>query len=102
MGRVPGDGRVKQVCLSKGQIAVLDVPPPVCAAGGVLVRTSHSLISTGTEMAVTGGGGGESLVRKALTNPDLVRKVWEKVGSVGVRQTLDLIRARQGSALPLG
>jgi threonine dehydrogenase-like Zn-dependent dehydrogenase len=41
-------------------------------------------------------------VRKALTNPDLVRKVWEKVGSVGLRQTLDLIRARQGSALPLG
>lgn len=93
---------MKQVCLSKGQITVLDVPPPACAAGGVLVRTSHSLISTGTEMAVTGGGGGESLVRKALTNPDLVRKVWEKVGSVGVRQTVDLIRARQGSALALG
>jgi predicted dehydrogenase/threonine dehydrogenase-like Zn-dependent dehydrogenase len=93
---------VKQVCLSSGQIAVLDVPPPACVAGGVLVRTSHSLISTGTEMAVTGGGGGESLVRKALTNPDLVRKVWEKVGSVGVRQTVNLIRARQGSALALG
>ena len=93
---------MRQVCLSKGQIAVLDVPPPACVSGGVVVRTSHSLISTGTEMAVTGGGGGEGLVRKALNNPDLVRKVWEKVGSVGVRQTVDLIRARQGSALPLG
>lgn len=93
---------MKQVCLAKGQIAVLEVPPPACAPGGVLVRTSHSLISTGTEMASTGGGGGESLVRRALANPDLVRKVWDKVGSVGVRQTVNLIRAREASALALG
>lgn len=91
---------MKQVCLVSGQIAVVDVPPPMCAAGGVLVRTSHSLISTGTEMAVTGGG--ESLLRKALANPQLVRKVWEKVGTVGVKQTVDLVRARATSSLSLG
>ncbi len=93
---------MKQVCLARGGIAVVDVPPPSCGPGGVLVRTSHSVISTGTEMALTGGGGGEGLVRKALRNPDLVRKVWEKVGTVGLRQTVNLIRSRRESLLPLG
>ena len=33
-----------------GELAVLDVPAPVCRPGGVLVRSLFSLISTGTEM----------------------------------------------------
>lgn len=93
---------MKQVCLVKSGIAVVEVPAPACAPGGVLVRTSHSLISTGTEMAVTGGGGGEGLVRKALANPALVRRVWDKVESIGLRQTIQLVRARHESTLPLG
>ncbi len=93
---------MKQVCLSSGQIAVLEVPVPACEPGGVLVRTSHSLISTGTELSATGGGGRESLVMKAIRNPHLVRKVWEKVGTSGVRQTVDLVRARTQASLALG
>ena len=42
---------MKQVCMSGGQIAVVDVPAPVCGPRQVLIRTSHSLISTGTELA---------------------------------------------------
>jgi predicted dehydrogenase/threonine dehydrogenase-like Zn-dependent dehydrogenase len=93
---------MKQVCLSSGQMAVLDVPPPLCGPGGVLIRTSHSLISTGTELSTTGGGGGESLIVKAIKNPQLVRKVWEKVGTSGVRQTMELVRSRTSSSLALG
>jgi len=92
---------MKQVCLVQGQIEVLEVPPPSCRPNGVLVRTSHSLISTGTEMTVTAGGG-DSLVRKALANPELVRKVLDKVSTVGLKQTIDLVRARQTSTIPLG
>src|SRR5215467_5056077 len=33
-----------------GELAVLDVPAPVCRPGGVLVQSLFSLISTGTEM----------------------------------------------------
>jgi predicted dehydrogenase/threonine dehydrogenase-like Zn-dependent dehydrogenase len=93
---------MKQVCLISGAIAVVDVPAPACEPGGVVVRTSHSLISTGTEIATTGGGGRESLIRRAITNPQLVRKVWEKIGTVGVSQTIDLVRARTTSSLSLG
>jgi threonine dehydrogenase-like Zn-dependent dehydrogenase len=93
---------MKQVCFSGGQIAVLDVPVPACEPGGVLIRTSDSLISTGTELSATGGGGRESLLMKAIRNPHLVRKVWEKVGTTGVRQTVDLVRARTQASLALG
>ena len=93
---------MKQVCLANAQIAVVDVPPPACGRGGVLVRTSHSLISTGTEISTTGGGGGESLIVKAIRNPHLVRKVIERMGTSGVRQTVDLVRSRVQSSLALG
>lgn len=92
---------MKQLSVVSGQLTVVDVPPPMCGDNGVLVRVSHSLISTGTEMSMTGGGG-DSLIRKALTNPDLVRKVWDKVTTVGVQQTAALIRARTQSSLALG
>ena len=93
---------MKQVCLVKGEIRVVDVPPPARGPGGVLVRTAYSVISTGTELATTGGGGGGSLVRRALANPDLARRAWEKIGTIGVRRTVELIRARERVSLPLG
>lgn len=91
---------MKQVCLVRGTIAVVDVPPPACGARDVLIRTGASLISTGTELSVTGGGGG--LMRRALASPDLVRKVWSKVGEIGVGRTIELVRARESSFVPLG
>ena len=91
---------MKQVSLVNGTITVLDVPAPACGPGGVVVRVRYSLISTGTETATTGGG--QSLVQQALTNPQLVRKVLDKVSSVGVRQTAELVRARRRASLALG
>ena len=94
---------MKQVCLVNGAIDVIDVPPPACEPGGVVVRTRYSLISTGTDLATTGGGGGRlGLVKQAFSNPQLVRKVMDKAGTLGVRRTADLVRARLQSALPLG
>ena len=47
---------MKQVAQNyrSGELAVLDVPPPACAPGGVLVRSLYSLISTGTELMKLG------------------------------------------------
>ena len=91
---------MKQVTLEGGRVAIVDVPPPHCPPGHVLIRTSHSLISTGTELATTGGGDG--MLRQAIANPDLVRKVREKISTVGLRRTVDLVRARRQSSLALG
>ncbi len=51
------DGEImKQVAQNyrSGELAVLDVPAPSGAPGGVLVRSLYSLISTGTELMKVG------------------------------------------------
>ena len=69
-----------QVALSGGEVRVVEVPEPVVRPGTVRVRTSHSLISAGTESAGIGSGGRpESLVIRAIKNPALVKKVVERV-----------------------
>jgi predicted dehydrogenase/threonine dehydrogenase-like Zn-dependent dehydrogenase len=94
---------VKQVCVAEGEIRVVEVPAPVAGSGMVLVGTSHSLISTGTELAFAGSSGGTlGLMRQAAANPELVRKLWDRVSKVGLRQTAELVRSRQQSMLPLG
>jgi predicted dehydrogenase/threonine dehydrogenase-like Zn-dependent dehydrogenase len=92
-----------QVAVSGGEVRVVEVPEPLVRPGTVLVRTSHSLISTGTESASLGSGGrAESLVLKAIRNPALVRKVVERVSSHGLRQTAELIRTRVTTEIPTG
>ncbi len=83
-----------QIAVSHGQVHVVEVPEPVLRPGGVLVRNSHSLISVGTESAGLGGGGGESLLVKAMRNPALVKKVLDRVSSHGLKNTAELVRAR--------
>lgn len=73
---------------------VLDVPAPVVRPGAILVRTSASVISVGTESASIGGGGRETLLMKAIRNPALVRKVLDRVSTHGLRSTLDTVRTR--------
>ena len=91
-----------QIAISGGRVEVLDVPEPPVRAGGVLVRTSHSLISVGTESAALGGGSGENLLVKALRNPQLVRKVVDRVSSHGLQATAELVRARISSDRAVG
>lgn len=93
---------MKQVFfVGSGDVSVLDVPPPLCPGGGILVQTVASVISTGTESAglATGGGG---LVGKALRNPQLVRRVMDKARSEGVAATLNKVRSRLDNATPTG
>ncbi len=92
-----------QVAISRGEIRVVEVPEPAIQPGGILVRTSHSLISIGTESAGIGGGGKpESLVLKAIKNPALVRKVVDRVSTHGLQNTLELVRSRVSDEMPTG
>src|SRR5215467_5043931 len=65
-----------------GELAVLDVPAPVCRPGGVLVQSLFSLISTGTEMMKLTEAK-MSMVGKARARPDQVRKVIDAVAQQG-------------------
>ena len=82
-----------QVAMSGGEVRVVEVPEPVVRPGTVLVRTSHSLISAGTESASIGSGGRrENLVLKAIRNPALVMKVVDRVASHGLKSTAELVK----------
>lgn len=94
---------MKQVVqpLGGGAVTVLDVPRPTAGPTEVLVRTVASVVSPGTERAVTQLAQ-SSLLGKARARPDLVRQVVRKARTDGVAATARTIRSRLGSDLPLG
>ena len=92
-----------QVAMSGGEVRVVEVPEPVVRGGAVLVRTSHSLISAGTESTGIGSGGRrENLVLRAIRNPALVKKVVDRVASHGLASTAELVRTRISTEMPSG
>ncbi|MGW7417728.1 bi-domain-containing oxidoreductase [Streptomyces sp. NPDC054863] len=84
-----------------GELAVLDVPVPGCKPGGVLVRTVHSLISTGTELMKVSEAG-MSMLGKARSRPDQVAKVVQSVAVNGVPATYRKVMGKLDSYTPLG
>ncbi len=84
-----------------GELTVLDAPVPACRPGGVLVRSWHSLISTGTEVMKVSEAS-MSLVGKARARPDQVRKVLDSVAQQGVRAAYAKAMNRLDSYTPLG
>ena len=84
-----------------GPVEVLDVPRPVPAPTEVLVATIASVISPGTERAVTALAQA-SLVAKARARPDLVRQVARKARADGLGATARAVRGRLAQDLVLG
>ncbi|HZZ50891.1 MAG TPA: bi-domain-containing oxidoreductase [Pseudonocardia sp.] len=84
-----------------GELALLDVPAPVCKPGGIIVQTSYSLISTGTEMMKVSEAS-MSLAAKAKARPDQVAKVLQTVSSQGVGATYRKVMSKLDSYTPLG
>ncbi|MFJ5678368.1 bi-domain-containing oxidoreductase [Streptomyces sp. NPDC093097] len=84
-----------------GELAVLDVPVPGCKPGGVLVRTSYSLISTGTELMKVSEAG-MSMLGKARSRPDQVAKVMQSVATNGLPATYRKVMGKLDSYTPLG
>jgi hypothetical protein len=95
---------MKQVLLSgQGQVEVFDVPVPLRGPGGVLVRTTYSLISSGTEgAAVASRPGWLGVLEKARRSPDRVEQVWRLAKAQGVGPTWDLLRNKLADYTPLG
>src|SRR5580704_3611168 len=100
----PDEVFLKQVAQSyrTGELSLAEVAAPARApAGGVLVDTTSSLISAGTERAIVDLAR-KSLVEKARERPDLVKKVIEKARREGVLAALEAVRAKLDAPIPLG
>lgn len=84
--------------LNSGTIELVDVPLPAIGARQVRIRTTRSLLSTGTErMLMDFGRAG--WIGKARRQPDKVRQVLDKVRTDGLTTTLDAVRSKL--AIPL-
>ena len=85
---------MKQVTqrLRDGRIEVVDVPAPELRPEGVLVALRASLLSAGTERKKVETGR-QSLVEKARSRPDDLRKVLERARRDGVLETVQAVRA---------
>lgn len=87
--------------VSGGPAEVIEVPRPVPGPAEVLVRTVASVISPGTERAVTELARA-SLLAKARARPDLVRQVVRKARAEGIGATTRAVRQRLAGDIPLG
>ncbi len=87
--------------LKTGTTEVAEVPAPAARRGHLLIRTTRTLVSVGTErMMVEFGKAG--WIEKARQQPDKVRMVWEKMKTDGVMPTLEAVFNKIDQPLPLG
>ena len=84
-----------------GQLKVEELAPPALKSGGVLVRTSFSLISAGTERTIVETAQ-SSLIGKARGRPDLVRQVIDTFKREGLTSTYEKVKAKLSQSKALG
>ena len=87
--------------LKTGITEIADVPCPAVQRGQLLIRSSHTLVSAGTErMLVEFGKAG--WIDKARQQPDKVRMVVDKVKTDGLLPTIEAVSNKLDQPLPLG
>jgi predicted dehydrogenase/threonine dehydrogenase-like Zn-dependent dehydrogenase len=84
-----------------GELWLAQVPAPALRNGGAIVRTAASLVSAGTERMIIELAK-KSLLGKARARPDLVKKVFAKIKTEGLSQTLEKVFAKLDTPIPLG
>jgi predicted dehydrogenase/threonine dehydrogenase-like Zn-dependent dehydrogenase len=94
---------MKQVLqsLKDGKTLVTDVPAPAMGAGQLLIHTTTSLVSAGTERTVVAFGKA-GWISKARQQPDKVKMVLEKARTDGVAATFEAVRSKLDQPLALG
>jgi predicted dehydrogenase/threonine dehydrogenase-like Zn-dependent dehydrogenase len=87
--------------LKSGATEVADVPCPSVRPGQLLIRTTRTLVSVGTErMLVEFGKAG--WIDKARQQPDKVRMVLDKIRTDGLVPTFESVMNKLDQPLPLG
>ena len=94
---------MKQILQSfkTGETILEDFPVPNVGSGSVLIQTSQSLVSLGTERMVVEFGK-SNLVAKARQHPDKVNQVLDKIKTDGLLPTMEAVFNKLGQPIPLG
>jgi predicted dehydrogenase/threonine dehydrogenase-like Zn-dependent dehydrogenase len=87
--------------LSNGITTLVDVPCPKIKKRSILIASSKTLVSIGTERMLVDFGKA-NILDKARQQPDKVKQVLGKVKSDGLLPTIDAVRSKLDQPLPLG
>ena len=87
--------------LKNGKTEVREVPVPNVSPGSILIKTSKTLISSGTErMLLEFGKAG--LIKKAIKQPEKLKLVLNKLTTDGLKPTIETVFNKLDQPLPLG
>lgn len=87
--------------LKTGTTEIANIPIPSAKRGQLLIKTTQSLVSAGTErMLVEFGKAG--WIEKARQQPDKVRMVLDKIKTDGLQPTIEAVFNKLDQPLPLG
>ena len=94
---------MKQILQSfkTGQTILEEIPSPIVESGAVLIKTTHSLVSLGTERMLVEFGKA-NIIQKARQQPEKVSQALDKIKSEGLIPTLEAIFNKLGEPIPLG
>ena len=87
--------------MSTGTTSVVESPSPQVSSNFLLVHTSTTLISAGTERMLVDFGK-SSYLDKALQQPEKVKMVLEKIQTDGLMTTIEAVQSKLAQPLPLG
>jgi predicted dehydrogenase/threonine dehydrogenase-like Zn-dependent dehydrogenase len=94
---------MKQIIQSfkTGETILEELPAPIVKRGAVLIQTTHTLVSLGTERMLVEFGK-SNLISKARQQPDKVKQVLDKIKTEGLIPTLEAVFNKLEQPLPLG
>ncbi|MBI3560674.1 MAG: bi-domain-containing oxidoreductase [Gammaproteobacteria bacterium] len=87
--------------LGNGTTEIADIPCPSVKPGHLLIRSTVSLLSVGTERMLLEFGKA-SLINKARQQPDKVRMVLDKIKTDGLLPAITTIRNKLDQPIPMG
>ena len=87
--------------IGNGETQLVDVPCPQAKNGQLLIATTKTLVSVGTERMLIDFGK-SSWIEKARSQPDKVKMVLDKVKTDGLMPTIETVRSKLDQPLALG
>jgi predicted dehydrogenase/threonine dehydrogenase-like Zn-dependent dehydrogenase len=87
--------------IDDGEIISINTIDPVIKDNHVIVRTIFSAVSAGTERSLSSFGN-KNLIQKAITKPDQMKEVLQKITTDGLMTTIEAAFNRLKDPMPMG
>jgi hypothetical protein len=92
---------MKQVLVRGGGVVVEEIPVPSVGPRTIVVQVAYSCVSAGTERTSVKLSG-MPLYRRAMKQPQNVRRFVKVAQDQGFLRTVDIVRGRLAAGLPTG